>query len=344
MTWPRYSGRRYRLLVEQECRTACHRRSEWTVPAPAWMMIRGRKTGGQGANWQAAGCAHGCRWKGGEPSMAPTQGTMIGVGGLKLYYRKWEPSHPVGSLVIVHGTNEHIGRYQHVVDYFAAKGMAVYALDQRGYGRSEGVRCYVDHFSDYLSDLQRFLTLCHLRAPVMVGHSLGGLIAYRYAVTYPQGLSGLILSSPFFALRYPVGLLRRFVAPVLSRAAPRLQLKFSIPGKLLTRNPAVAEAYEADPLVGKTITPRWFMECQRAARDSLKGSGSLTVPVLFLQAGEDYLVNPDAARIVYESVPHDRKRFRLYLTKYHEIFNDPGYKEVFAYIWQWLNEQGLVQT
>lgn len=276
--------------------------------------------------------------------MQTIQGTMQGLGGLKLHYRRWKPENPVGSLVIVHGTNEHIGRYQHVVDYFLARRLEVCALDQRGYGRSEGVRCYVDHFSDYLTDLHSFLNFCDLAAPVMVGHSLGGLIAYRYAVTYPDRLSGLVLSSPFFALRYPLTCTQRVVLPVLSRVAPRLQIRFPIPGKLVSRNPAVAEAYEADPLVGKTFTPRWFVECRRAGRDSLRGRGGvLRVPALFLQAGDDHLVSPAATRAVFNKVPHKRKALKIYSDKYHEIFNDPGYEEVFADIWRWLNEEGLVQ-
>lgn len=277
--------------------------------------------------------------------MQTIQGMMQGLGGLKLYYRRWQPENPVGSLVIVHGTNEHIGRYQHVVDYFLAQQMEVCALDQRGYGRSEGIRCYVDRFTDYLTDLHKFLNFCELQAPIMVGHSLGGLIAHRFAITYPDAISGLVLSSPFFALRYPIKLMQRLIFPVLSRVTPRLQMRFPIPARLVSRNPAVAEAYEADPLVGRTITPRWFVECRRAGCDSLKGRGGvLQVPALFLQAGDDHLVNPAATRAVFDRVPHNRKAFKIYPGKYHEIFNDPGYEEVFADIWRWLNEEGLVRS
>ncbi|HEY8347938.1 MAG TPA: lysophospholipase [Symbiobacteriaceae bacterium] len=275
--------------------------------------------------------------------MRRTEGFITTPDGLRLFCRTWEPERPAGSMVIVHGTNEHMGRYGHVVDYFLQHGLAVYGLDQRGFGRSEGIRCYVDRFEDYLTDLRCFLEQCGICRPVLVGHSLGGLIAYRYAVAYPETLSAVVLSSPFFGLRWGGGPLLRAAAHVLGRLAPQLQIPNPVPAWVLSRDPAVVRAYQCDPLVGRTVTPRWFVECLRAGRDCRTGrGGELQAPALFLQAGDDLLVSPAAARQVYERVPHARKAFRLYPGKYHEIFNDPGYKKVFQDIWEWLNKEVLV--
>ena len=101
---------------------------------------------------------------------------------------------------------EHAGRYEHVASWFASRGFAVWAMDHRGHGRSEGTRMHVDRFADYLVDLAEFVKLAagaHGR-PVMIGHSMGGLIAYRYAAVHPDTISALVLSSPWFLSRAKV--------------------------------------------------------------------------------------------------------------------------------------------
>ena len=125
--------------------------------------------------------------------MRESSGTLSGLGGLKLHYRCWEPEEARSSLVLVHGAGEHVGRYEHVAAWFAARGFAVWAMDHRGHGQSEGTRMHVDRFSDYLVDLAEFVKRVagsHGR-PAMIGHSMGGLIAYRYAAVYPETISAL---------------------------------------------------------------------------------------------------------------------------------------------------------
>ncbi len=276
--------------------------------------------------------------------MRESSGHITAYDGITLYYRTWEPDEPVGSVVLVHGTNEHIGRYEHVAAYFAGHGLAVYALDQRGFGKSEGTRCYVDRFEDYIRDLRQFVEMAQAHGkPVMIGHSLGGLIAFRYALAHPDTIRAVVLSSPMFGVRAKVSALEKALAPVLSALTPRLQMPAKIPPEHVTRNPAVVERYKEDPLVWKKATPRWFTECTKAALACHQGlTSGMKLPVLFLQAEDDMLVDPEATRAIYKQVPHERKTFKLYPNKYHEIFNDPGYEEVFADILHWLQQQELI--
>lgn len=271
-------------------------------------------------------------------------GSLTGKGGLRLFYRNWTPPSPRGSIVLVHGMNEHSGRYQHVAGFFAGHGLAVYTLDQRGFGQSEGVRCYVDRFADYLHDLCLMVDLASKWGkPVMLGHSLGGLIAYRYGLTYPERISGLVLSSPLFRQRVKINPIQQALAPLLSAVLPRVQVPSNFDPDAVSRDPEVVRAYATDPLVWRKATPRWFMEFTRVALDCQQGSSlEMKLPVLFLQAGADRLVDPEATRRVYEQVPHGRKAFRLYPDKYHEILNDPGREEVLAEILRWLQEQQLI--
>jgi lysophospholipase len=277
-----------------------------------------------------------------------SSGTIAVHGGLKLFYRTWKPEEPLGGMVLVHGMNEHIGRYEHVARFFAGQGYAVYGMDQRGYGQSEGPRCHVDRFEAYIEDLHQFVTgtASEYGSPVMVGHSLGGLIAFRYGLVHPEALQALVISSPGFGAKAKPDPITKALAPILSAVAPRLQLAVPFHPENVCRDPEVARQYGADPLVWKKATPRWFTEFTKAGLACCQGGlcTSMKLPVLFLQAGDDLIVDPEATRAVFEQVPHERKAFKLYAGKYHEIFNDPGKEDVFQDILTWLQQQELIQV
>lgn len=275
-------------------------------------------------------------------------GYFTGSGGVRLFYRLWRGKEPArASVVMVHGANEHSGRYRQVAEFLVGHGFEVAAFDQRGYGRSGGPRCHVDRFGQYLEDLHQFVTMVSQRAvgrckPVLIGHSLGGLIAFSYAVAHPDSIAALIVSSPWFALRMKVSPVEQVLAPVMARVLPRLQRPANVRPEHLSRDPEMVRAYREDPLVGTTATPRWFVECSRAAwRARHELAPRLSVPALFLQGEDDRIVDPEATRAVFEAIGHARKALRLYPGRYHEIFNDPGYEEVFEDIVEWLGAQGL---
>jgi alpha-beta hydrolase superfamily lysophospholipase len=85
------------------------------------------------------------------------EGTFAGVGGLTIFFRSWRPSiAPRGVVAIVPGFNSHSGYYDWVANELVARGLAVYAIDLRGRGKSDGERFYVDTFADYASDVATF--------------------------------------------------------------------------------------------------------------------------------------------------------------------------------------------
>ncbi len=277
--------------------------------------------------------------------MREETGSFSTDSGLRIFFRSWAPEQPKGSLVLVHGANEHSGRYGHVARYFAEQaGLAVYALDHRGHGQSEGVRTYIDRFEDYLTDLRQFVDLVTAARgkPLMVGHSMGGLIAFRYALAYPETIRALALSSPWFRTRVKPNPVQKALAPLIAVIAPKLRMTAPIQPEHVSRDPEVARAYREDPLVAKGLTPRWFLECEGAQRVSFEKATSCRLPVFVMQAGEDRLVDPQATREVFDMLPGPSKTFKLYPEKYHEIFNDPGHDEVFGDLLKWMREQELV--
>lgn len=277
-------------------------------------------------------------------------GTLTGQGGLKVFYQYWRPvageaagGGPV-PLVLAHGLSEHSDRYAHVAEYFAQRGHPVWALDHRGHGRSEGVRVYVDRFDDYLYDLGRFVDLVReaesRRKPVLVGHSMGGVIALAYALSRPETLAGLVLSSPWLGLNLRPPLHLRLLLPVLSTVAPRM----AVPNDALTtyvcRDPEILQRYVEDPMRCRTATPRWFREAVRAQARVRQQAPSLQLPVLFLVAGDDRLVDAGATQAIYEALSSP-KRWHLYPEMYHEVFNDPDREQVLQDLHRWLVDQHL---
>lgn len=265
--------------------------------------------------------------------------------GIKLYIQRWIPSGaPRATLAIVHGYLEHSGRYQFPVDYFSNRGFEVFACDLRGHGQSGGRRAHVFHYDEYVDDIATFVRYVvaqstHEQKLFLVGHSNGGLATFRYAARNPEGLDGIVLSAPYVGLKAKVSAVKVGVAKALSGLWPTLALKTGIPGTDLTRDAAVAASYDADPLVIRAATARWFTEALAAQNDALLQAPELRVPVLIVQGTDDRVADPAATERVFNAVGFRDKEFRKYDGGFHELFNDPDRERVFADIEEWLSKR-----
>ena len=154
-------------------------------------------------------------------------------------------------MVICHGYAEHGGRYRHVAERLTGVGLAVVVPDHRGHGRSEGRPVSVARFDAYVADLHQVLldTAAELGdAPtILLGHSMGGLIAAVYALRHPEELRGLVLSAPAVV---STGMSAPAIAigRLLARVAPEMGV-VKLPLERISRDPQVVAAYMADPLV-----------------------------------------------------------------------------------------------
>ena len=180
-----------------------------------------------------------------------------GVGGLKIFLRSWRPaSKPRGAVVICHGVNSHGGQYIGVAEQLAASGLAVYALDLRGRGKSEGARFYVDNIADYVSDVAATVKLAKLREPglpvFLLGHSAGGVVSCTYTIDHQAELAGLICES--FAFKVPAPDFALAIIKGLSYIAPRLPV-LKLKNKDFSRDPKAVQALDSDPLIANEIQP-----------------------------------------------------------------------------------------
>lgn len=266
---------------------------------------------------------------------------FVGGKGLNLYYRCWIPEEkPRAVLLIAHGLAEHSGRYTNLADYFASRGYAVYALDHRGHGKSEGARIYVDRFDDYIADLRTFHELVRRECPderfFLIGHSMGGTIAVAYALKYQKDLAGLILSGASLAPAGATPPLLLIIAGITSALFPRTGLA-ALDASAISRDKAVVEAYEKDPLVYRGKIPaRTATELARMWRELPPKMSELKLPLLILHGSADRLAPSQGSKLLYERASSADKTLKIYEGLYHEVFNEPERLQVMGDVERWL--------
>ena len=263
--------------------------------------------------------------------------------GLSLATRQWTPSGPPKAhVLLVHGYAEHCGRYDHVADALVGQGAAVHAYDQRGHGRSEGRRAYVDHFEQYLADLDAFRL--HVapedeKPVVLFGHSMGGLVTLLYVLNRRPEVHGLLLSAPAIEVNPDLAPVLRRTAQVLGRFAPTLPTVRSPQGSI-SRDPAVLEDAMNDPLNyhGRTLA-RTGAELLRAGNEAQHRLHELTTPFLVFHGTADPLVSPTGSRHLHEQASAPDKTLKLYDGLYHETLNEPEREHVLGDVSTWLAER-----
>lgn len=272
--------------------------------------------------------------------MHHTDSRITADDGTELYEQTWAADQPRAQIVLVHGLGEHSGRYQNYVDYFVPRGYTLHGADLRGHGRSGGKRGYVDRFDQFVADLDR--RMAHVRSadpatPVfIIGHSLGSLIALKYGLDHPAGLSGIIVTGTALRDALVMPKWKRSLANVLSGVAPSLKMDNGVLTKYLSQDPAVITAYEADPLVHRWGTPRLAAEVEAVRADVYGRAGEWQVPLLMLHGGADLICLPAGAQAFARSVRPALVEYREYDGLFHEIHNELDRAVVFQDIEAWL--------
>ncbi len=254
--------------------------------------------------------------------------------GLTQLRRRWTTPNARAAVLVVHGIGEHSGRYQHVGQVLSDAGFDVLAADTRGFGQSGGRRAFVNVFSEFLDDVEALLAERRsLGLPVvLLGHSLGGLISTAYLVSGRSGPDLAVLSAP--ALHAKLPLWQRLLAPILGRLLPKTFVPATIAGSLLSRDPAVAEAYVNDPLVIAGSTAGLGKVVLEAMKTTTASLDRIRIPVYVLHGSADELVPPQASAPLADVSGVVR---RVWPGLRHECFNEPEQDQVLAEVVSWLD-------
>jgi acylglycerol lipase len=269
------------------------------------------------------------------------EGLLQASDGLRLFEQSWSPEAAKALVVVVHGYAEHSARYESAALHLAQNGYAVQAFDLRGHGRSQGGRCFVRRFDEYLDDLHVVLLRAASTWPeipvFLLAHSLGGLIASLYVISERAALSGFILSAPSVRLGRDFTELQARAALVLGGLFPHLPM-VKCQSSSISRDPAVVQAYQTDALVYHGRTPaRTGAEIVRAIRRIQRNMERIAIPLLVMHGGQDQVTDSEGSRELWARVGSTDKRIRICDGLYHEIMNEPEKASVLKEMSDWLD-------
>jgi len=268
------------------------------------------------------------------------ESSFEGVGGLKIATRSWQPTgKPRAVMILIHGFNAHSAYMTWPGEQFAASGLACYALDLRGRGKSEGERFYVEKFSEYLGDVDGLVRQARSENPglpvFVLGHSAGGVIAASYVFEHQNEIAGLVSES--FA--YDVGLpdAAALLLKGISHLTPHLHV-YTLKNEIFSRDPEAVSRMNNDPLIEKESQPaETSAEMLRAADRLTENFPKFTVPVLILHGTADKATRPAGSQRFHKMAGTNDKTLKLYEGHFHDLLNDVDKEIVMADIQAWID-------
>ncbi|TQM25866.1 alpha/beta hydrolase [Nocardia bhagyanarayanae] len=260
--------------------------------------------------------------------------------GSRIAWRAWLPETTTKAvIVLVHGIAEHSGRYGHVGKRLAEAGFAVYALDHLGHGKSAGSKANIGSMEGSADNVEGMLDIAAREHPgvpkFLLAHSMGSLIVLYLATRAPIDVAGIVLSAP--PLDIEVGNpVQRLLAPVLSKLTPNLGV-LKLDSSMISRDPAVVAAYDADPLVYRGKLPaRTGTEILNATTTVKRRLDKITVPLLVLHGTADALAAPSSSDLIEREAGSKDLTVIRYEGLYHEVFNEPEQDRVLIDVVAWL--------
>ncbi len=268
------------------------------------------------------------------------ESTFEGKGNVPIFTRVWKPSGPARAVVvIVHGFNSHSGQYLWVGEQLAAKGLAVYALDHRGRGKSGGERFFVESAADYVDDVATFVDIAKSEQPglpvYLLGHSAGGVISCTYALDHQSEIAGLVCESFAFQVYAPDLVLA--IVKGLSHIAPHVHV-LKLPKEDFSRDPKVVQSMIDDPLIADENQPSQTVAAMVRADERLaKEFGQINPARPDSPRDEGQGDEARRSQIFYDNAGSRDKTLKLYEGHVHDLLNDVDKEVVMADIQGWFD-------
>jgi len=276
--------------------------------------------------------------------MQHKDGQFTGARGLSLYYQYWQPEATAKAvLLLVHGAGEHSARYEHLATFFCDHGYVVAGLDHIGHGRSDGEYGYVERFDDHLQSLEAYRQQVAQDYPglpmILLGHSMGGLISGLYLLQHQEEFLACALSGPALKTELEPPAFQIWLIRLFSRLLPKMGV-MQLDSAGVSRDPAVVEKYNADPLVfhGK-MAARTVAELFAGMHHLQEQAARITLPLLLMHGEKDVMTAPAGSQFLYDHVSSTDKTLKIYPGLYHEIFNEPEQQQVLDDLLQWCEKQ-----
>ncbi|UOQ94195.1 alpha/beta hydrolase [Halobacillus shinanisalinarum] len=246
------------------------------------------------------------------------------------------------SIIIVHGAFEHIGRYNHLIKQFEADGYRVFGQDLPAQGNSEGIKGHIRSFDQYIERIGEWLKQIDEGPVFLLGHSMGGLAVIRTMQELKPKVNGVILSSPAMGILNGASKPMEAASKILNYLWPSLKVDNQFNPENVTRSEAVRIRDHYDQLILKKVSIRWYKEFQKGIRQAfLKVNQFPEVPILVMQAGEDLMVDVRKTKEWFHKIDLHEKTYKEWPGLYHELFNEPEWKQVYTFTTQFIQQQLL---
>ena len=285
---------------------------------------------------------------------SPTLSPFTAADGENLALHEWPVAADTplrGLVVLVHGLGEHAGRYGAVAEQLNTWGFAVRGYDHYGHGESAGPRGGLSSDTRLLDDLADMIECTRARLPpglplVLLGHSMGGLVTGRFVAEgladqpapWFRPVDALAMSSPALAL--PMNAVQRALLAVMGTLAPDQALGNGLKPAWISRDAAVVQAYQDDPLVHDRVTARLVRFLVDGGALVRERAAQWRLPTALLYAGADRCVDPRGSDAFAAAAPRERVQVQRYEGLFHEILNEPEKPRVLDDLARWLAAHG----
>jgi acylglycerol lipase len=234
-------------------------------------------------------------------------------------------------------------KYDQTAGMFYDKGFAFFSYDQRGHGRSDGKRVYVNRYADLLDDLRQFTDIAKVESlcenVYLLGTSMGGLTSLLFAIEYGEKIEGVIASAPALRFVKPPSGIEISLAPLLAFFFPAPTTSNRAPFEDLTHDAAVIEEQKADKLSLRIVSFKMFVEMTKTMRYVFDNASRIKVPALLLHGTGDKIVDAKATREFCDKMGSADKEVRLCDGLYHELLRETNRREIIEGIIDWISKR-----
>ena len=277
--------------------------------------------------------------------MIVSEDSFLNKRNLKIFTRRSLPEKPLRAAVLfIHGYAEHSGRYEHLARQMNKDGIGVFATDLQGHGKSEGRRCDINNYTEYVDDLSTYFKEITAEFPnvpwYIMGHSMGGTLAVLLAYRYQSSIHGLIISAPALKIVSNIPKVVQDMVRYVTAVTPMVPV-INLDTRSLSRDKKVVEDYKEDPLVyhGR-IRARMAQQLVDSGKAALDLAGELYVPVWAGHGLSDRIADQQGTREFLDSLYHPDKTSRYYEGCFHEILQEPEHDEIISDIIHWIDRHG----
>jgi len=260
-----------------------------------------------------------------------------------IFGQSWIPeSEPHAVIALIHGLGEHSGRYgTHFAEHFTNKGVAVFAIDLPGHGKSPGIRGHIKDENEIIWCITLLIQKCrqeHPQSPIFLyGHSLGGSFVLWYAINNSNGIKAAIVTSPAVKTFEPVPALKYLIAKGINKIYPSLLLNNGLNQEYLSHEKQIIKDYQDDPLVHAYVSARLGLVSLEKGLYILENAAKIKCPVLLMVGENEKIVDPEAVDELSRKIVG--VKYKVWPGLYHEIHNEPQKKEVLDFACKWIFEQ-----